>query len=100
VLLHWIVIVDSGSLIPSLVSSQEVNIASLATWDRARSSASVVEVVTVSCLLACYAISLLYSLIVYPWELFLSRVLSANKASLATLRLCLPLSWRDHWRVL
>jgi hypothetical protein len=60
------VIVESGSLILISESSLDVKIASFATWDKASSSASVVEVVTVSCLLALQAISPLYSLIVYP----------------------------------
>ena len=79
-------IVDSGSVICSSFSSRAKYNPSLATWERARSSASVVDVVTVSCLLALQATSPPKSLITYPWELFLSRVLSANDASLAISR--------------
>ena len=40
----------SLSLRVSAVNSLAINIASLTAWDKARSSASVLEVVTVSCL--------------------------------------------------
>jgi hypothetical protein len=47
-----IVIAGFSSFTCSSLSSLEVKIASLATWDSASNSASVVDVVTVSCLLA------------------------------------------------
>ena len=60
------VILLIGSSTLSSVSKRMVYIASLATWERARSSASVVEVVTVSCLFAFQAIKPPNSLIANP----------------------------------
>jgi len=51
--------------------------------DRANNLASVLNVVTISCLFALYAISPLNSFIIYPYKLFLLTKLSANNASLA-----------------
>jgi hypothetical protein len=63
-----------------------MKIASFATYNRVRSSASVVDVVTVFCLLAFYVIRPLNSWIMYSCKLLRSTVLSANDASLATSR--------------
>jgi hypothetical protein len=84
------VIVGLRRLTFSSLISLVIKIASFATCDSASNSASVVEVVTVSCLLALYAISPLNSLIAYPCELLRSRVLSAKDASLATCRVSPP----------
>jgi hypothetical protein len=63
-----------------------MKIASFATCDRVRSSALVVDVVTVFCLLAFYVIRPLNSWIIYLYKLLRSTVLSVNDVSLATLR--------------
>jgi hypothetical protein len=60
------VIVKSLSLIPSLVCSCTRNCASFTAYARESSSALVVNVVTVSCLFARYAIAPLNSLRIKP----------------------------------
>ena len=57
-------------------------ITSLAAWDRASSSASVLDVVTVFCLVERQSMGLLNSLYRYPSVLYLIAILSANTASL------------------
>jgi hypothetical protein len=96
---HWIVIVKSSSLIPSSVCSRTRNCASFAACARESSSASVVDVVTVSCLFARHAIAPPNSLRINSWELFLSTVLSANDASLATTRPSFPPNCSPRARV-
>src|SRR5436190_6345003 len=66
--------------------SQLMKIASLAVCDRASNSASVLDVVTVFCLLAFHAIAPPNNSIIYPCELLQSSVLSANDASLAQIK--------------
>jgi hypothetical protein len=63
-----------------------VNITSLATCETESSLASVVDIMTVFCLFALYAMSPLNSLIIYPYKLLRSSVLSVNEALLATTR--------------
>ena len=80
------------------LSNLLMKIASFAVCDRANSLASILDVVTVSCLFALQAIGPPNSFIIYPCELFLSTELSANDASLAQMNNCalllpsLPLS--------
>src|SRR5436190_22459970 len=66
--------------------SQLVKVGSLAVCDRASNSASVLDVVTVFCLLAFHAIAPPKSSIIYSCELLRSNVLSANGASLAQMK--------------
>src|SRR5437762_9197218 len=58
-------------------------ITSLAAWDRANSSASVLDVVTVFCFIERQSMGLLNSLNRYPSVLYLVARSSANAASLA-----------------
>lgn len=84
VLSHWIVIGASSSCTDNSESRRVTNNDSFAACDSANNSASAVDVVTVFCLLAFQAIVPPNSLMRNPWELFRSRVLSANDESLAT----------------
>src|SRR6266568_1180206 len=72
-----------------------IKIASFAVCDKANNSASVLDVVTVSCLFALQAIGPPNSFIMYPCELFTE--LSANDASLAQINDCASLG-RDIGR--
>jgi hypothetical protein len=65
------------------LSNLLIKIASFTVCDRANSSASVLDVVTISYLFALQAISPLNSFIMYPYKLFLSTELSVNNALLA-----------------
>ena len=76
----------SSSLRDIALSSLDRYIASFAVCDRASSSASVDEVVTVSCLLALHATGPPNSFRIYPCELFRSILLSAKEVSLAYTR--------------
>ncbi len=69
---------------PNSVINLLRKIDSLAAWERASSSASVVEVITVGYLFARQPTNPPNSLSMKPCELFLSSVLSANEASEAT----------------
>src|ERR1700722_532530 len=74
------------------LNSLLIKIASFAVCDRANNLASVLDVVTISCLFALQAIGPLNSFIMYPCELFLLTELSVNDASLAQINDCaLPL---------
>src|SRR5436190_14146559 len=66
--------------------SQLVKIASLTVCDRASNSASVLDVVTVFCLLAFHAIAPSNNSIIYPCELLRSSILSVNDALLAQIK--------------
>ena len=76
-----------------------IKIASFAVCNRANNLASVLDVITISCLFALQAISPLNSFIIYPYKLFLLIELSINNASLAQINNCalpllsLPLSY-------
>jgi hypothetical protein len=70
------------------LNSLLIKIASFTVYDRANSSASVLNVVTISYLFALQAIGPPNSFIMYPCELFLSTELSANDASLAQINDC------------
>jgi len=78
-----LIIKGSFSLNVIALNSLLIKIASFAVCDRANNLASVLDVVTVPCLFALYAISPPNSFIIYPYELFLSTELSTNDASLA-----------------
>src|SRR5204863_5150500 len=66
--------------------SRLVKIAFLAVCDRASNSASVLDMMTVFCLLAFHAIAPSNNSIIYPYELLRSSVLSVNDASLAQIK--------------
>ena len=69
-----------------------IKIASFAVYNRANNLASVLNVVTISCLFALQAISPLNSVIIYPCKLFLLIELSVNNALLVQINDCaLPL---------
>ena len=70
------------------LSNLLIKIASFTVYDRANSLASMLDVVTVSCLFALQAISPLNSFIIYPYKLFLLIELSVNNASLAQINNC------------
>ena len=70
------------------LSNLLIKIAFFAVYNRANSSASILNVVTISCLFTLQAISPPNSFIIYPCELFLSTELSANNASLAQMNDC------------
>jgi len=86
VLSHYIVIISLGSLIYSSFSNRNINKASFITYNSVRSLASIVDIITISYLLTFYIIKPPNNLIVYPYELFLSIILSINEVLLATLR--------------
>jgi hypothetical protein len=75
-----------------------MNYDSFATYETISSSALIVEVITVVCLLARYAISPLNSFIVYVYELLRSG-LSINNASLKISKLSYPLKHKVIYRV-
>ena len=64
--------------------SLQIAMVSRAVFDNANSSASVVDVVTVFCLIDCHAIGPLNNFIMYPCVERLVATSSANDASLAT----------------
>ena len=64
------------------LNSLLMKIASFAVCDRANNLASVLNVVTISCLFTLQAIGPLNSFIIYPYKLFLLIELSVNNASL------------------
>ena len=65
------------------LNSLLIKIVSFAIYNRANNLASVLNIVTIFCLFALYAISPPNSFIMYPYKLFLLTELSANNASLA-----------------
>jgi len=71
------------------LNSLLIKIASFAVCDRANNSVSVLNVVTISCLFALYAISPLNSFIMYLCKLFLLMELSTNNALLAYINNCI-----------
>jgi hypothetical protein len=71
----------------SFYSSLFTYIDSLAACASANSSASIIDIITVSCLLARQPISLLKSFMANACELLRSVLLSAKNASLATTKL-------------
>ena len=73
------------------LSNLLIKIASFTVCNRANSSASILDVVTVSCLFALQAIGPPNSFIIYPYKLFLLTELSANNASLAQINNCASL---------
>jgi hypothetical protein len=64
------------------LNSLLMKIASFTVYNRANNSASMLNVITISCLFALQAIGPLNSFIMYPYKLFLSTKLSVNNASL------------------
>jgi hypothetical protein len=80
--LSQLIIKGSFSLNVIALNSLLIKIASFAVCNRANNSASVLDVITISCLFALQAISPLNSFIMYPCELFLLTELSVNNASL------------------
>src|SRR6266550_8942518 len=95
-IISWSVWVLSQLMIKGLFSLNVIalnnlliKIASFAVCDKANNSASVLDVVTVSCLFALQAIGPPNSFIMYPCELFTE--LSANDASLAQINDCASL---------
>ena len=74
------------------LNSLLVKIASFTVYNRANNSASILNVITISCLFALQAIGPLNSFIIYPYKLFLSTELSANNTLLVQINDCaLPL---------
>ena len=71
-------------------SNQQVKIAFFAICESANSSAFMLEVVTVSCLLTCHAIELLNRVIIYSCELFQSIMLFAKDALLVIMKNLTP----------
>ena len=86
--LSQLIIKGSFSLNIITLSNLLIKIASFAIYNRANSSASILDIVTISCLFALQAIGPLNSFIIYPYELFLLTELSANNASLAQINNC------------
>ena len=78
-----LIIKGSFSLNVIALSSLLIKIAFFTVCNRANNSASVLNVVTISCLFALQAISPLNSFIIYPYKLFLLTELSINNISLA-----------------
>ena len=70
------------------LSNLLIKIASFTIYNRANSLASILNVITISCLFALQAISPLNSFIIYPYELFLLTKLSVNNTSLAQINNC------------
>jgi len=70
------------------LNSLLIKIASFAVCNRANNSASVLNIVTISCLFALYVIGPPNSFIMYPCKLFLSTELSTNDALLAHINDC------------
>jgi hypothetical protein len=64
------------------LNSLLIKIASFTVYNRANNLASVLNVVTISCLFALQVISPLNSFIMYPYKLFLLTELSVNNALL------------------
>ena len=71
-----------SKLIVSSFSSRLINSFLQAAWDNASSSAFIIKVVTVACLLVYHPTVLPNNCIKYAYELFLSNILSANKVLL------------------
>jgi hypothetical protein len=87
-----LIIKGSFSLNVIALNSLLIKIASFTVCNRANNLASVLDVVTVPCLFALYAIGPPNSFIMYPYKLFLLIELSANNTSLAQINDCaLPL---------
>ena len=78
-----LIIRGSFSLNVIALSNLLIKIASFAIYNRANSSASILNIVTISYLFALQVISPLNSFIIYPYELFLLIELSINNTSLA-----------------
>ena len=97
--LSQLIIKGSFSLNVIALSNLLIKIASFAICNRANNLASMLDVITISCLFTLQAISPLNSFIIYPYKLFLLMELSANNASLAQINNCalllpsLPLSY-------
>ena len=87
-MLSQLIIKGSFSLNVIALSNLLIKIASFTVCNRANSSASMLDVITISCLFALQAISPLNSFIIYPYELFLLTELSANNTSLAQINNC------------
>ena len=93
-----LIIKGSFSLNIITLSSLLIKIASFTIYNRANSLASMLNVITISCLFALQAIGPLNSFIIYPYKLFLLTELSANNTLLAQMNNCalllpsLPLS--------
>jgi len=81
VLLHLII---KGSFRRNVIAlnSLLIKIASFTVYNRANNLASVLNIITISCLFALQAIGPLNSFIIYPYKLFLLIELSVNNASL------------------
>ena len=83
-----LIIKGSFSLNVITLSSLLIKIASFAVYNRANNLASMLDVVTISCLFALQVISPLNSFIIYPYKLFLLIELSINNALLAQINDC------------
>ena len=70
------------------LSNLLIKIASFTICNRANNLASMLDIITISCLFTLQAISPLNSFIIYPYKLFLSTELSVNNASLAQINDC------------
>jgi len=89
--LSQLIIKGSFSYNVITLNSLLIKIASFTICNRANSSASILDVITIPCLFALQAISPLNSFIIYPYKLFLSMELSANNALLAQINNCASL---------
>src|SRR6266567_1278949 len=77
-----LIIKGSFSLNVIALNNLLIKIASFAIYNRANNSASVLNIVTISCLFALQVIGPPNSFIIYPCELFLLTELSTNDTSL------------------
>jgi hypothetical protein len=81
--LLYLIIKGLFSLNIIALNSLLIKIASFAVCNRANNLASVLNIVTISCLFTLQVIGLLNSFIMYPCELLLLMELSINNALLA-----------------
>ena len=68
-----------------------IKIASFTIYNRANNLASILNIITISCLVTLQAIGPLNSFIMYPYKLFLLMELSANNTLLAQINDCASL---------
>ena len=87
-ILLQLIIKGSFSLNIITLSNLLIKIASFAIYNRANSLASILNIITISCLFTLQAISPPNSFIIYPYKLFLLTELSANNTSLAQINDC------------
>ena len=86
--LSQLIIKGSFSLNIIALSNLLIKIASFTIYNRANSLASILNVITISCLFTLQVISPLNSFIIYLYKLFLLIELSINNTSLAQINNC------------